>query len=98
MSPPAVAEAVQRLRRAGYVRVGRGKRLALTPKGRRIAEVMARRRRLLEQWLTCTLGLDQTEAYREAHRLEHALSPRVEQRLAMTLGVAGAGRAGQPGG
>ena len=87
ISAPAVTEAIQRLHRSGYVRVGRGKELALTPKGRHIAEMMARRHRLIERWLTDTLGLNWTDAHEEAHRLEHALSPRVEDRLAAMLGM-----------
>ena len=87
ISAPAVTEAIQRLHRSGYVRVGRGKELALTPKGRHIAEMMARRHRLIERWLTDTLGLNWTDAHEEAHRLEHALSPRVEDRLAELLGM-----------
>ena len=87
ISAPAVTEAIQRLTRGGYVKVGRGKELALTTKGRQIAEVMARRHRLLERWLTDTLGLDWTDAHEEAHRLEHAISPRVEDRLAELLGM-----------
>lgn len=87
VSPPAVTEAVQRMARAGYVRLGPGKAIALTRKGRALAEVMARRHRLLERWLTDILGLDWTEAHEEAHRLEHALSPRVEERLATILGM-----------
>jgi DtxR family Mn-dependent transcriptional regulator len=87
VSAPAVTEAVQRLTRGGYVKVGPGKALSLTPKGRGIAEVMARRHRLLERWLTDTLGLNWTQAHEEAHRLEHALSPRVEERLAEVLGM-----------
>jgi DtxR family transcriptional regulator, Mn-dependent transcriptional regulator len=87
ISAPAVTEAVQRLGRGGYVKVGRGKELGLTTKGREIAEVMARRHRLLERWLTDTLGLDWTDAHEEAHRLEHAISPRVEDRLAELLGM-----------
>ncbi len=87
ISPPAVAEAIQRLTRGGYVKVGRGKALTLTPKGREIAEVMARRHRLLERWLTDTLGLNWSDAHEEAHRLEHALSPRVEEKLAEMLGM-----------
>src|SRR5574341_1685221 len=87
ISAPAVTEAIQRLSRGGYVRVGRGKELALTPKGRHIAETMARRHRLLERWLTDTLGLNWADAHEEAHRLEHALSPRVEDRLAALLGM-----------
>ena len=87
VSAPAVTESIQRMGRGGYVKVGRGKELILTPKGRQIAEVMARRHRLLERWLTDTLGLNWTDAHEEAHRLEHALSPRVEDRLAEMLGM-----------
>ena len=87
ISAPAVTEAMHRMARSGYVKVGPGKALSLTPKGREIAEVMARRHRLLERWLTDTLGLNWTDAHEEAHRLEHALSPRVEDRLAEMLGM-----------
>jgi DtxR family Mn-dependent transcriptional regulator len=87
VSAPAVTEAVHRIARGGYVKVGPRKELTLTQKGRQIAEVMARRHRLLERWLTDTLGLNWTDAHEEAHRLEHALSPRVEDRLAEMLGM-----------
>jgi DtxR family Mn-dependent transcriptional regulator len=87
ISAPAVTEAIHRMARGGYVKIGRSKRLTLTPKGQQIAEVMARRHRLLERWLTDTLGLNWTDAHEEAHRLEHALSPRVEDRLAELLGM-----------
>jgi DtxR family Mn-dependent transcriptional regulator len=86
-SPPAVTEAVQRLRRAGYLRLGSDKAIRLTRRGKVLAEMMARRHRLLERWLTDVLGLDWIEAHEEAHRLEHALSPRVEDRLATLLGM-----------
>ena len=49
ISAPAVTESVQRLTRGGYVRIGMGKALLLTTKGREVAEVMARRHRLLER-------------------------------------------------
>jgi DtxR family Mn-dependent transcriptional regulator len=87
ISAPSVMEAIQRMARGGYVRVGRTKELTLTSKGREIAEIMARRHRLLERWLTDTLGLDWIDAHEEAHRLEHAISPRVENRLAELLGM-----------
>jgi DtxR family transcriptional regulator, Mn-dependent transcriptional regulator len=87
ISAPAVTESIHRMTRGGYVKVGRGKALSLTTKGRQIAEVMARRHRLLERWLTDTLGLNWTDAHEEAHRLEHAISPRVEDRLAELLGM-----------
>ncbi len=87
ISPPAVTEAVQRMARLGYIKSGAGKEISLTQKGKALAEVMARRHRLLERWLTDILGLDWTEAHEEAHRLEHALSPKVEDRLAAILGM-----------
>lgn len=87
VSPPAVTEALRRMARAGYLRLGAGKQITLTRKGKALAEVMARRHRLLERWLTDILGLDWTEAHEEAHRLEHALSPKVEDRLAVALGM-----------
>lgn len=87
VSPPAVTEALQRMARGGYIRLSQGKEISLTRKGRAMAEVMARRHRLLERWLTDILMLDWTEAHEEAHRLEHALSPKVEDRLATLLGM-----------
>lgn len=87
VSPPAVTEALQRMARAGYLRLQAGKQIVLTRRGKTLAEVMARRHRLLERWLTDILGLDWIEAHEEAHRLEHALSPRVEDRLATILGM-----------
>src|SRR5712692_6468790 len=87
ISAPAVTEAIHRMSRGGFVNIGSDKSLTLTPKGTEIAEVMARRHRLLERWLTDTLGLNWTDAHEEAHRLEHALSPRVEDRLAELLGM-----------
>src|SRR5258705_12709058 len=87
ISAPAVTEAIHRMARGGYVKIGRRQELVLSTNGRQIAEVMARRHRLLERWLTDTLGLNWTDAHEEAHRLEHALSPRVEDRLAELLGM-----------
>src|SRR6185503_1224803 len=87
VSPPAVTEALQRMTRDGYLRIGPGKHIVLTKRGRTLAEVMARRHRLLERWLTDILGLDWMDAHEEAHRLEHALSPNVEDRLATMFGM-----------
>ena len=63
------------------------KEIRLTTKGLGMAETMARRHRLLERWLTDVLGLDWAKAHDEAHRLEHALSPVVEEKLAELLGM-----------
>jgi DtxR family Mn-dependent transcriptional regulator len=58
-----------------------------TKRGLTLAEVMARRHRLLERWLTDILGLDWMDAHEEAHRLEHTRCPQVEDRLATMLGM-----------
>jgi DtxR family transcriptional regulator, Mn-dependent transcriptional regulator len=87
VSAPSITEALRRMQKDGYIRVGGHKEIRLTSKGLGIAETMARRHRLIERWLTDVLGLDWSRAHDEAHRLEHALSPVVEERLAETLGM-----------
>lgn len=87
LSPPSIAEALRRMQKDGYIRVGGKKEIRLTSRGLTIAETMARRHRLIERWLTDVLGLDWARAHDEAHRLEHALSPVVEERLAQMLGM-----------
>ncbi len=87
LSAPSITEALRRMQKDGYVRVGGKKEIRLTTKGLGIAETMARRHRLLERWLTDVLGLDWARAHDEAHRLEHALSPVVEEKLAHLLGM-----------
>jgi DtxR family Mn-dependent transcriptional regulator len=87
LSPPSITEALRRMQREGYIRLSPKHEIRLTPKGLGIAETMARRHRLIERWLTDVLGLDWANAHDEAHRLEHALSPIVEERLAELLGM-----------
>jgi len=87
LSPPAVTGALHRMERAGLLQLTPRKEVVLTDRGRTLAETLARRHRLLERWLTDVLGLNWVDAHEEAHRLEHALSPRVEDRLAHLLGM-----------
>src|SRR5207249_1665064 len=87
ISAPSITEALRRMQREGYVTVASKKESRLTAKGLDIARTMARRHRLIERWLTDVLGLDWARAHDEAHRLEHALSPVVEERLAQLLGM-----------
>jgi DtxR family Mn-dependent transcriptional regulator len=87
VSAPSITEALRRMQKDGYIRVGTRKEVRLTTKGLGIAETMARRHRLIERWLTDELGLDWSRAHDEAHRLEHSLSPVVEERLAEKLGM-----------
>jgi DtxR family transcriptional regulator, Mn-dependent transcriptional regulator len=86
VSTQAAAEMVGRLTGEGVVRVEPDRELALTDAGRRAADSIFRRHSLLEWLLTRVIGLGWAESDEEAARLQGALSPRVEQRLAEMLG------------
>ena len=58
----------------------------LTPAGERIAIEMIRHHRLLEQYLSKTLGLSIDAVHAEADRLEHALSEELEAAIDESLG------------
>ncbi|HLZ72850.1 MAG TPA: metal-dependent transcriptional regulator [Dehalococcoidia bacterium] len=86
VSAPTMGEAARRLERDGLVRIEPRRSVELTAQGREIADTLLRRHRLIERWLTDGLGLDWATAHEEAHRLEHAVSPQVEERIAASLG------------
>lgn len=85
VSPSTMVGTLRRLQREGYIRVERRKEIHLTTKGKKIAEGILRRHFLTERLLTDVLGLDWVKAHQEAHRLEHAISPEVEEKLARLL-------------
>jgi DtxR family Mn-dependent transcriptional regulator len=58
----------------------------LTRKGKTAAESIKRRHFLAERLLVDILGLDWAESHEEAHRIEHAVSPLVEERIMALLG------------
>lgn len=58
----------------------------LTAEGERVALEVLRHHRLLELFLHRTLGVPLDEVHEEAERLEHALSERLEARIAAWLG------------
>src|ERR1700688_4847099 len=86
VSRPTVTVAVRRMSRDGLARLNAHKEIELTAKGRRMAEAIVRRHRIMERWLTDGLGLDWVTADEEAARLEHAVSDVVEKRLYEVLG------------
>jgi DtxR family Mn-dependent transcriptional regulator len=86
VSRPTVTVAVRRMTGYGMVRMNRRKEIELTAKGRRMAEAIVRKHRIMERWLTDGLGLDWVTADTEAARLEHAVSDVVEKRLYEVLG------------
>jgi DtxR family Mn-dependent transcriptional regulator len=77
---------LRRLRELGMISYRRYRAIALTEDGRRRAHDLIRRHRLAERLLTDVLRVPLDEAHQEACRLEHAVSPRLEQRMADALG------------
>jgi DtxR family transcriptional regulator, Mn-dependent transcriptional regulator len=88
LSPPTVHEMVGRLERDGYVSRAADKSLAFTPEGRQHAEAIVKRHRLIERFLTDVLGIPWDEVHEEAERLEHAMSPVLEERMRAAIGDA----------
>ncbi|PSR20807.1 MAG: metal-dependent transcriptional regulator [Sulfobacillus acidophilus] len=85
VSAVSVSRALTRLEKSGDI-VSRSPEVRLSARGWAKAEAVVRRHRLAERWLSDRLGLGLVEAHREAERLEHALSQRVEQALWEDLG------------
>ncbi len=86
LSVPSASEMVKRLEQSGSITYNRQREVVLTDKGREEAVSVIRRHRLAERFLTDHLGFDWDEVHEEACRLEHAISPAVEAKLAKFLG------------
>jgi DtxR family transcriptional regulator, iron-dependent repressor len=88
LSPPTVHEMIGRLEGDGYVERADDKSLIFTERGRQEAEAISRRHRLIERFLTDVLGIPWDEVHEEAERLEHAMSPVLEERMLAAIGDA----------
>src|SRR3954447_23211970 len=88
LSPPTVHEMIGRLEGDGYVERADDKSLTFTDRGRGEAEAIVRRHRLIERFLTDVLGIPWDEVHEEAERLEHAMSPVLEERMLAAIGDA----------
>jgi DtxR family transcriptional regulator, iron-dependent repressor len=88
LSPPTVHEMIGRLEGDGYVERADDRSLTFTERGRSEAEAISRRHRLIERFLTDVLGIPWDEVHEEAERLEHAMSPVLEERMLAAIGDA----------
>lgn len=86
VSLPTAWATLKRMQRDGLVDVQDRHEIVLTKKGKEAAESIKRRHFLAERLLVDILGLDWAESHEEAHRIEHAVSPLVEQRIMALLG------------
>src|SRR6476659_9841971 len=88
LSAPTVHEMVGRLERDGYITRADDKLISFTESGVAHAEQIVRRHRLIERFLTDVLGIPWDEVHEEAERMEHAMSPRLEERMLAAIGDA----------
>jgi DtxR family Mn-dependent transcriptional regulator len=88
LSAPTVHEMIGRLERDGYITRASDRSISFTGSGVEHAEGIVRRHRLIERFLTDVLGVPWDEVHEEAERLEHAMSPVLEERMLVAIGDA----------
>ncbi len=96
LSPPTVHEMIGRLIDDGYVAREPDKSLKFTESGKEHAEAIVSRHRLIERFLTDVLNIPWDEVHEEAERMEHAMSPRMEERMREAIGDANTCPHGHP--
>src|SRR5437868_2696553 len=82
----SVTAMLQQLSKQGLADYTRYQGVSLTTKGREAALRVIRRHRLIEQYLHQHLGVPWDRVHDEAERLEHVISPYLEERIDAALG------------
>ena len=88
VSAPTVHEMIGRLEADGYVTRSSDKSLEFTDSGQEHAAGIVRRHRLIERFLTDVFDIPWDQVHEEAERLEHWMSPVVEERMLRAIGDA----------
>src|SRR6476660_8635633 len=88
VAPPTGHEMIGRLVDDGYVSRSADKSLEFTESGRDHATHIVQRHRTIERFLTDVLGIPWDEVHEEAERIEHAMSPVLEERMRAAIGDA----------
>jgi DtxR family Mn-dependent transcriptional regulator len=88
LSAPTVHEMLGRLERDGYIVRGGGRGIQFTDSGREHAEQIVGRHRMIERFLTDTVGVPWDDVHEEAEKLEHAMTPRFEAYVRASVGDA----------
>ena len=86
VSKPSVSEMARKLNEEGLVSYKKYSRLRFTQKGRRIAQKITCKHRLIELFLKKMLKMNSGSIHEEAHRLEHAFSDESIEKLKKLLG------------
>jgi DtxR family Mn-dependent transcriptional regulator len=88
LSAPTVHEMLGRLERDGYVARNAERMIEFTESGRRHAEEIVSRHRMIERFLTDVVGVPWDDVHEEAEQLEHAMTPRFEAYVRASVGDA----------
>jgi DtxR family transcriptional regulator, Mn-dependent transcriptional regulator len=96
LSAPTVHEMLGRLERDGYIARDAERLIHFTSSGRRHAEHIVSRHRMIERFLTDVVGVPWDDVHEEAEQLEHAMTPRFEAYVRATVGDAQACPHGHP--
>ena len=88
LSAPTVHEMLGRLERDGYIVRDSDRAINFTDEGRRHAEHIVSRHRMIERFLTDVVGVPWDDVHEEAEQLEHAMTPRFEAYVRATVGDA----------
>ena len=86
VSAPTVHEMIGRLEADGYITRDADKSLRFTDSGLEHAENIVRRHRLIERFLTDVFDIPWDQVHEEAEKLEHWMSPTVEERMLKAIG------------
>ena len=86
VTPPTVTNIVQRMEEQGYIQRDARGEISFTNVGFTLAEAMVKRHRILERFLVDIMGIPWHKIHEEAVRLEHSLSPLMEERIATLVG------------
>jgi DtxR family Mn-dependent transcriptional regulator len=88
LSAPTVHEMLGRLERDGYIARTSARGIEFTEDGRRHAEAIVGRHRMIERFLTDVVGVPWDDVHEEAEQLEHAMTPRFEAYVRASVGDA----------
>jgi len=86
VKPASVTNMMKKLAELEYVNYEKSRGVTLTHAGRDIALEVLRHHRLIELYLTQELGFSWDEVHEQAEILEHAISEKLEERIAEVLG------------
>ena len=86
ITKPSVSEMLQQLNREGLVEYKKYSKLKFTSKGKKIAQKLTFKHRIIESFLKNMLRINSEGIHEEAHRLEHAFSDEAIEKLRRLLG------------